>query len=818
MRAKRILSIVLAIVLAVSMLSMQAFAASDFTYTYPTEAMDVNSTTGTGTRYLTTLTQRAASEIPLIFGINVVGGNMFKGLQQVGGTSVNQNPDPYIWNYNYLINKLGLEEGKGAMSSVTADQLVNAELPVASYYAPLGNALTNPGGLYSSGGANQVYANVVDEMGGVGYAVGYRSDVIIGFDASIIDQIDLVHSLKSGDEFYQEGDEDYSPVIIDVQTGSVTSRMYSWAEMGSALSAYLKEHPELATRYEDPEVIGENVADFSAGIPYYIASLIANGTIEKKTAAYVSAIDMYTLTCVDPATVGNVAADVYAEVNNFNFVTGSYTVSELMNKGVDLIILGANGYGYSANATTTPGGSASSASGSSKRDVLAALADAGVKAEDMPLVMDSNTINVKIGENGYNYAPTTSLFVPYVQVYAYMDELKAVNPAINPVAMVQFMFEKFCHVEANSAADVALYYIGTNWDSVDEDYDTVPDLANYVYDSSAIISAIQDGAAYALSSAAAANGNTLLAAYRTADTAYTLLTKNAVSEKPTNGDEYITLTIGGETKYLDLTSLVATEGSDDDTTMDGSNGQYTTNRTQYQAIIDYYNSGSYGYGDDLQTTLQNYADHMVRHVWTPNTELEGTFVTGVKASTSTSTGFTDVPDTWYTAAVNYVNSKGIMTGTNTANTTFEPTGSVTRATLAQLLYNMEGKPSVTYSATFSDVADGQWYTNAIMWANANGIVEGSNGKFNPNTKADRQTVATMLYRYCEYKGIDVSATADLSSYSDASSISTWANTAMQWANASSIINGSDGKLMPTVTTDRAQMAQMMMNFCENLLK
>jgi hypothetical protein len=159
-----------------------------------------------------------------------------------------------------------------------------------------------------------------------------------------------------------------------------------------------------------------------------------------------------------------------------------------------------------------------------------------------------------------------------------------------------------------------------------------------------------------------------------------------------------------------------------------------------------------------------------------------------------------------------------MTGTNTANTTFEPTGSVTRATLAQLLYNMEGKPSVTYSATFSDVADGEWYTNAIMWANANGIVEGSNGKFNPNTKADRQTVATMLYRYCEYKGIDVSATADLSSYSDASSISTWANTAMQWANASSIINGSDGKLMPTVTTDRAQMAQMMMNFCENLLK
>lgn len=123
---------------------------------------------------------------------------------------------------------MGLDDGGGVMSSLTAAQLAAQEyLPEGTYYVPLGNTLTNSNGLYSSGGANQSYGVAYDELGGVGYAVGYRTDVIIGFNSNIVDQIQLVNSWTEDDEYYQEGDEDYSPLIIDVQTGSVTSRLYA---------------------------------------------------------------------------------------------------------------------------------------------------------------------------------------------------------------------------------------------------------------------------------------------------------------------------------------------------------------------------------------------------------------------------------------------------------------------------------------------------------------------------------------------------------------------------------------------------------------
>ncbi len=318
-KLKRVLSVALTLCMLLSLVVISSSAATDYEITLPTEAMDTE-----GSNVLTTLAQRASSEIPLIFGLNVIGGNMFSGLQDVGGTSVNESPDPYVWNYNYLRNVLGLDAGSGVMSSLSASDLAaQTLLPEGTYYVPLGNNLTNSNGLYSSGGANQSYGVAVDELGGVGYAVGYRTDVIIGFNSNIVDQIDWVRSLVEGDEYYEEGDESYSPLIIDVQTGSVTSRLYAWTEMGQAISAYLDEHEDLTTRYDDPYAIGVDIEEFSAGIPYYIASLIADGTIEKKTAAYVSSISDNILVCVDPGTVGNVGADVYAEVNNFYFLEGS---------------------------------------------------------------------------------------------------------------------------------------------------------------------------------------------------------------------------------------------------------------------------------------------------------------------------------------------------------------------------------------------------------------------------------------------------------------------------------------------------------------
>ncbi len=558
-----------------------------------------------GKRVLTTLTQRAASEVPLIMGVNVMGGNAFNGLLYLAGTDVNENPDPYVWNYNYT-----LETGNTLATGIDG---------VA--YSNIGNALSNPNGLYQSGGGNQAYANAVDELGGVGYAVGWRTDVIFSFNSLIVDQIDIVHSWTEGDEYYREGDEDYSPVMADIQTAGVSARMYAWSDIGQALSAYLEEHDDLTTRYDDPLIIGQDAEQFSAGITYYIGSLIANGSIEKKTAAYVSSISDNTLTLINPGDVGSVSADVYAEGQNFDFIEDTCTLKELMTEyDVDIIMLGASGYSYAGatgNSTTT----------TNKTAILTELVDLGYTEDTIPMVMDSSSIGVTIGNNGYNYAPTTPLFVPYVQAYAYMDELADVNEAINPMAMVMYLFDEFCHVKDDSVVDVSLYYIGTNWDAVDDTYDVVPDVENYVYDKDAIVEAIRIGAAYALSGEAEKNGTVLMPAYSANETAYILLTESATTEVPDADHEYITVTVNGVEKYLDLTDLISSDEDDDDS--DSSSGQYSNTRTSYEAIIDYYNSGEYGYGDNLQETLQNYANHMQEHVWVPDTDVEGTYVYGV---------------------------------------------------------------------------------------------------------------------------------------------------------------------------------------------
>ena len=806
-KLKRFLSAAVALCLAVSVFTTTALADSSFTFTTPEEPMDVSGSADV----LTTLTQRAASEIPLIFGLNVVGGNMFTGLQYLGGTSVNESPDPYIWNFNYLYPDYERMTDPGEAAE-------GRELPDGTYYKALGNTLNNPNGLYSSGGANQNYSVAMDELGGVGYAVGYRNDVIIGFNSQTVDQIDLVRSWKAGDEYYQAGDENYSPLVIDVQTGSVTSRLYAWTEMGQAISAYLAEHPDKTTRYDDPYTIAVNLEQFSAGIPYYIASLIADGSIEKKTAAYVGSIDGYTLTCVDPGTVGTVGADVYAEVYNFNFLTGSYTLSDLMDKNVDVIMLGASGYGYTADSTVSTIGGGRGTTGSDKPQILAELAGLGYSAGEMPLVMDSNTINVTIGTNGYNYAPTTPLLVPYVQAYAYFEELEKVNPAVNPVAMLQYAVDEFCHVEESASADVALYYIGSNWDSVDEDYDRVPDLAGYKYDKAAIEAAIKAGITYALSGQAAANGNTLLPAYRVDDNAYTILMEHTTSAKPAEDHEYITLTIKGQTKYLDLTDLAASSGKEADNVIDGGTQfEYYDTRTEYQAIIDYYNSGEYGYGDDLQTTLQNYADHMVAHVWEPDTTVAGTYGYGLKASGDTaapSTGYTDVAGSaWYASAVEYVSENGIMSGFTDG--TFQPQGELSRAQLCQIIYNLEGAPASSGESVFSDVTASNWYAPAVLWCYENGIVTGrTETAFDPNVSITRQDVAVILYRYADYLGIETEA-GDLSAFADASSVSSYAAQAMSWAVGSGLITGvTDTTLVPRGTAARAQIAAIMMRFCE----
>ena len=184
--------------------------------------------------------------------------------------------------------------------------------------------------------------------------------------------------------------------------------------------------------------------------------------------------------------------------------------------------------------------------------------------------------------------------------------------------------------------------------------------------------------------------------------------------------------------------------------------------------------------------------------------------------TPSKTTFNDVSaNDWFASAVDYVTGKGMMNGT--AANTFSPKANTTRGMVVTVLYRLENQPS-TSAASFTDVASGAYYANAVAWANANGIVSGyGSGKFGPNDKVTREQLAAILYRYAQYKKYDVSGAKSLDGYTDAQSVSSYAVPALQWANAVGVVTGKSGnKLDPKGNATRAEVAAMLMRFCENV--
>ena len=181
--------------------------------------------------------------------------------------------------------------------------------------------------------------------------------------------------------------------------------------------------------------------------------------------------------------------------------------------------------------------------------------------------------------------------------------------------------------------------------------------------------------------------------------------------------------------------------------------------------------------------------------------------------------FADVAaDAWYADAVQYVFENGMMSGTS--ETTFSPNLTTTRGMIVTILHRLENEPSVTGTTVFTDVAADQYYANAVAWAAQNGIVAGIDATtFAPNNAITREQMAAILYRYAQFKGYDVSAKADLSVYTDAASVGAYATDAMAWANGAELITGtSQATLSPTDQATRAQIAAILMRFCENVAK
>ena len=182
--------------------------------------------------------------------------------------------------------------------------------------------------------------------------------------------------------------------------------------------------------------------------------------------------------------------------------------------------------------------------------------------------------------------------------------------------------------------------------------------------------------------------------------------------------------------------------------------------------------------------------------------------------------FTDVAaDAWYHDAVAYVYDNGMMNGVT--ENTFAPNATTTRGMIVTMLHRLEGEPGVNYLLPFTDVAEGLWYTEAVRWAASEGIVNGvSDTAYAPDNAITREQMAAILYRYAQYKGYDTAVGGmSLAEYTDADQISSYATTAMQWANENGLITGrTDTTLVPQGTATRAEVATILMRFCENIAK
>lgn len=177
--------------------------------------------------------------------------------------------------------------------------------------------------------------------------------------------------------------------------------------------------------------------------------------------------------------------------------------------------------------------------------------------------------------------------------------------------------------------------------------------------------------------------------------------------------------------------------------------------------------------------------------------------------------FTDIKETdWYYDSVKYVAQKGLFKGIT--ENEFAPNVSLTRAMLVTVLYRAENEPEISTNNKFGDVTDGEYYSKAVAWASENLIVTGmSENEFAPHSNITREQIATIIYRYAKYKGIDLIASGDNSEYNDSDKISSWASEAISFCKAMKIMTGNDkGEFMPLNDATRAEVAATLQRFFE----
>lgn len=189
----------------------------------------------------------------------------------------------------------------------------------------------------------------------------------------------------------------------------------------------------------------------------------------------------------------------------------------------------------------------------------------------------------------------------------------------------------------------------------------------------------------------------------------------------------------------------------------------------------------------------------------------------VAAPTDWTNPFTDVKEAdWFYDAVCYVNENGLFSGTS--DTTFSPNDVTTRGMLVTALWQQAGAPTVTGTATFTDVAPGAYYERAVIWAVENGIVFGySESTFGPDDMITREQAAGILARYLQFSDVDIAVTLEYRFFADEDEISDWAKSAIQLMNKLDIITGIGGSTInPQGQATRAEIAVMFQRLAERI--
>ena len=262
--------------------------------------------------------------------------------------------------------------------------------------------------------------------------------------------------------------------------------------------------------------------------------------------------------------------------------------------------------------------------------------------------------------------------------------------------------------------------------------------------------------------------------------------------EPTSINRVTILTVGGQAFDADATYTIVTN----DFLAAGGDTYYAFSAAE----------SGYDTGISLDQVVMDYITE----------ELDGTVTAaryGQTANRIHTISYNDVTaGDWFTSDVIYVTLTGLMNGTGDG---FSPNNNINRAQLVTVLYRMAGEPEVTGENPFTDVPDGQWYTDAVLWAAENGITDGtSETTFSPNNPLTREQMATFFYRFADFETEEpIEVTGDLSGYTDADLVADYAVDAMTWAVGEGVISGiGNNTLAPDNTASRAQMATVLTRY------